>query len=356
MGREKNKTIQKKLLLFGLVLFLLQASVMGCTAIFFGGQIMYLLPAAEVVFAEDYKLVGQKATINWADMLIYDTVRYDNDLDKADPRETIFDFLVIEFERRERQTEHTLDDEGNIVDVDHYWVLAEKGVLYGKETLLHKLRDWRFNTRGFEFDEIIDTYRGLHNGEEYIIRFSGKDIEDLMGSFTEEQVEWANLLISGNFVFEMYGDVFDLPTNIPVAGEVKFAWPTPTLKNISSDYGWRTHPVTNVRGFHYGIDITGPNALGQPIISVADGVVYQVNYSNSTYGYNVRIKHIDEAGYEWETRYAHMSQINVDVGSYLKQGDVIGAVGNTGRSTGPHLHFELRFSGQLVNPYYYIGN
>ena len=355
MGGE-NKSMKKKLLLFGLILFLIQAAVMGCAAIFFGGQIMYLLPAAEVAFAEDYKLVGQKATVNWADMLVYDTVRYENDLEKANPRETVFDFLIIEFERREQHTEHTYDDEGNLIDVDHYWVLVEKGFLYGKEFMRQKLNQWRFNARNFEFDEIIDTYRGLNNGEEFIIRFSSKDIEDLMDSFTEDQIEWANLLISGNFVFEMYGEVFDLPTNIPVAGDVKFAWPTPTLKNITSHYGWRVHPVTNVKDFHYGMDIAGPNALGQPIISVADGVVYQVNYTNTTAGYNVRIKHIDEEGYEWESRYCHMSQINVEPGTYLRQGDVIGAVGNTGRSTGPHLHFELRFSGQLVNPYFYIEN
>ncbi len=352
---NENRFLKKKLIQLGLLLFFMQFMLMSCVMIFSGGQMMAIMPAAEIIFAEEYKRVGQKAFVNWVDMLIYDTVRYDNDLDKAEPTETVFDFLIIEYEKREERTEYIYDESGNLVWVYTYWVTLEKGFLQGKNQMKSKLNSWFSNARDYEFDEILDTFTRINNGEEYIIGFSSKDLEDLMVSFSEEQIEWVNLLIEGNFVYEMYGGVFDLPANIPVAGDVKFAWPTPTLRTITSHFGYRIHPVTSNREFHYGTDISGANAMGQPIISVADGVVYQVNYTNeSTAGYNVRIKHIDEEGNEWESRYCHMSQINVTVGAALRQGDVIGAVGNTGRSTGPHLHFELRFSGQLIDPYLYI--
>jgi|GEM_PF-2396148 len=349
-----KKPFNKKLILFGLILFLIQITLMTCTALFFGTQINTLLPAAEIMFVEEYKQVGQKAMINWAEMLIYDTIRYDNNFEDVNPKETVFDFLVIEYERREKVYSYTLDEEGNVIEEDYTWETVEKSFLYGKDTLKNKLRDIGYSSKNYEFDEIVDAYKTLNNGESFIIIFSGKDLEDLMDSFTDDQLEWANLLISENYIFEMFGGVFDLPENIPVAGDVKFAWPTPTLRSVTSPYGWRIHPVKNVREFHYGIDIAGSNAMGQPIIAVRDGEVFQVNYTNTVAGYNVRIKHIDEEGNEWESRYSHMSQIIVKSGTLVKQGDVIGAVGNTGRSTGPHLHFELRFSGQLIDPYPYI--
>lgn len=350
-----KSTLKKKLIIAGLVLFSVQLGVMGCAAILFGSQIMMLLPTAEVAFAEEYKLVGQAAKVNWAEMLIYDTVRFENEFEEADPKETVYDFLIIEYERREKEYYCVeKDEEGNCIEEDYKWVTAEHTWLAGKEAIEGKLRALGY--RKLDFYEIMNTYEDLNKQEEYIIRFSGKDLEDLLDDFNQDQLEWANILIHESFIYEMYGYIFDLPANIPVAADVKFAWPTPTLREITSPYGWRIHPTEKTRLFHYGIDIAGTNAMGQPIIAVADGEVFQVNYTNTTAGYNLRIKHFDEEGNEWESRYSHMSQMIVRAGDQVKQGDVIGAVGNTGRSTGPHLHFELRFGGQLIDAYPYIKN
>ncbi len=350
---EKAKsTLKRKLIIAGIALLVIQLGLMGCMAILVGGQMMFFMPTAEVGIIEEYKLVGEATKVNWAEMLIYDTVRYENDFTEADPKETVYNFLIIEFERREKEYYCVEKDEkGNCIKEEYKWVTVEKSILHGKEKILGKLKQLGYEN--LDFYSTMEKYNQLNNDESLIIVFSGKDLEDLMDDFTPEQIEWANMLIEENFIFEMYGYVFDLPEHIPVAGG-KFAWPTPTLHNVTSPYGWRTHPVTGERKFHYGVDIAGPNAMGQPIISVADGIVFQVNYTNNAAGYNVRIKHIDEDGNEWQSRYCHMSHIGVKAGQQVKQGDVIGAVGNTGRSTGPHLHFELKFCGQLVDPYPYI--
>lgn len=312
-----------------------------------------VLPAAELGMAEEYKQVGQASKISWSDMIIYDTVRFENELETADPKETVYEFLIIEYEQREKEYYCVLTDEdGNCLARGTRWITLEHQWLHGKNEIEGKLMELGYY--GLDFFDVVSTYEKLNREEEFIITFSGKDLEDLMDDFTVDQIEWVNLLIEGNFIFEMYGEVFDLPEHIPVAGNVRFAWPTPTLNQVTSHFGWRVHPVTHERSFHYGVDISGPNAMGQPIIAIADGEVFQVNLTNTAAGYNLRIRHIDEEGNTWESRYCHMSQISVTPGDYVKQGDVIGAVGNTGRSTGPHLHLELKFEGQLVDPYPYI--
>ncbi|KAB3535639.1 M23 family metallopeptidase [Alkaliphilus pronyensis] len=349
--------LKQKIIIAIIALLGIQISIMGCMAMLLGGNVIgNITPTADVAFAEEYKLVGHAAKVNWAEMLIYDTVRYENDFSEADPKETVYEFFGLDFEEREKEKYCVkVDEEGKCTKYETRWVTVEKRVVQGKEETFQLLDDL-----GYESDlsifEITKIFIDLNKKDEYIIKFSGVGLEDLMTKLTADQIEWIYFLVSESFIFEMYGDIFDLPDHIPVAEDVKFAWPTPTLNIVTSPYGWRADPITNDRAFHYGIDISGENAMGEPIISIADGEIFQVNYSSSAAGYNVRVKHIDKEGYEWESRYCHMSQIQVVSGDKVKQGDVIGAVGNTGRSTGPHIHFELRFEGQLVDPYPYIKN
>ena len=123
----------------------------------------------------------------------------------------------------------------------------------------------------------------------------------------------------------------------------------PVYGNIRSDFGMRTHPKTGRRQLHKGIDI--PSWIGAPIQATADGVVEFGGWS-SGYGWLVILMH-DHGGYK--TFYAHMSELLVSKGMRVSKGQVIGRVGQTGITTGPHLHYEIRRYTQAVAPRRYLG-
>ncbi|MDN3646757.1 M23 family metallopeptidase [Pontixanthobacter aestiaquae] len=116
---------------------------------------------------------------------------------------------------------------------------------------------------------------------------------------------------------------------------------------LTSGYGMRTHPVLRQRRAHKGIDLAAPT--GTPIYATADGIVSKAERFSS-YGLYVSMEH----GAGVQTRFAHMSRIAVADGQNVKKGDIIGYVGSTGRSTGPHLHYEVRIAGKAVNPIPYM--
>ena len=116
---------------------------------------------------------------------------------------------------------------------------------------------------------------------------------------------------------------------------------------LTSEYGMRTHPVLGGRRQHKGIDLASPT--GTPIYATADGVVSKAEWFGG-YGNYIQIEH----GAELETRYGHLSQYAVVTGQRVSKGDLIGYVGSTGRSTGPHLHYEVRVAGEAVNPTPYM--
>ncbi len=122
---------------------------------------------------------------------------------------------------------------------------------------------------------------------------------------------------------------------------------TPVKGILTSGFGYRSDPLTHGRGVHQGVDIAA--APGQPVRASADGVVMQAGEIGGL-GQAVFIAH----GFGITTRYGHMSRIDVRPGQRVKRGDVIGRVGNTGRSTGYHLHYEVRVDGEPVNPLAYI--
>ena len=116
------------------------------------------------------------------------------------------------------------------------------------------------------------------------------------------------------------------------------------LKRMASGFGYRIDPHYKTRAFHAGMDFTAPT--GTPIYATGDGKVIRADNSAAGYGNHVRIEH----GYGYITLYAHMSKIKCQVGKKVKRGDIIGYVGNTGKSMGPHLHYEVRKNGSPVNP------
>ncbi len=122
-------------------------------------------------------------------------------------------------------------------------------------------------------------------------------------------------------------------------------WP---VKGFFTDhYGYRKDPFTGLRDFHSGIDISAKR--GTPIFAPADGIISKVG-KNKGLGNMVVISHLNNM----QTRYGHMQDILVKKGQSVKRGDVIGTVGNTGRSTGPHLHFEVLAQNKTVDPSDYI--
>ena len=116
------------------------------------------------------------------------------------------------------------------------------------------------------------------------------------------------------------------------------------LTRMASGYGWRMDPHYKIRKMHHGMDFTADK--GTEVYATGDGVVARADRKSRGYGNLIVIKH----GYGYQTNYAHLSGYNVRVGQKVKRGDIIGYVGSTGKSTGPHLHYEVEFHGKKINP------
>ena len=126
-----------------------------------------------------------------------------------------------------------------------------------------------------------------------------------------------------------------------------FAWPAPSYTAVSSEFGWRSDPFTGLKAYHNGVALAAPECT--PIVAAYDGIVGQAGY-NSSMGNYIYIEHGDGL----RTIYLHASKLYVSKDDVVLKGDVIGAVGTTGRSTGPHLHFSVRLNGEYVSPWNYL--
>jgi murein DD-endopeptidase MepM/ murein hydrolase activator NlpD len=123
------------------------------------------------------------------------------------------------------------------------------------------------------------------------------------------------------------------------------------LTRMASGYGWRTDPFTKANKKHWGMDFTAPK--GTPVYASGDGVIERADQNAAGYGKHIRINH----GFGYISLYAHLSNYNVKKGQKVKRGDLIGFVGNTGRSQAPHLHYEIFKNGARINPInFYYGN
>jgi murein DD-endopeptidase MepM/ murein hydrolase activator NlpD len=121
------------------------------------------------------------------------------------------------------------------------------------------------------------------------------------------------------------------------------------LKYTASGYGMRIDPIYKTAKFHNGMDFSAN--IGTPVYATGDGIIKKAGWQ-SGYGKIVVVNH----GFGYETWYAHLNKYNVRVGQKVVRGEVIGEVGNTGKSTGPHLHYEVHLKGKVVNPvnYYFM--
>ncbi len=138
-------------------------------------------------------------------------------------------------------------------------------------------------------------------------------------------------------------------TKLAETGDVLASTPTmaPTVGVLTDGFGTRKDPITGRRAFHRGLDISARR--GTPVYAPADGVVVFTG-RNGGLGRTVRISH----GFGFTTLYGHLNEITAELGDEVRRGDQIGAVGNSGRSTGAHLHYEVQEDGKSVDPLYYI--
>jgi murein DD-endopeptidase MepM/ murein hydrolase activator NlpD len=194
--------------------------------------------------------------------------------------------------------------------------------------------DRMFRAVGLRPDDVLrEVRRGSAPAEAVAtLRISSK------GSDLSQDETRANGIIAGLERMALYrAAVARVPFARPVRGAYRF----------TSGFGWRRDPKTGATRMHAGADFAG--ARGTPIHATADGVVVEAGW-HAGYGNVVTLRH----AFGLETRYAHLSRIRVSEGQRVSRGDRIGDMGNTGRSTGTHLHYEVRQSGTPVNPMTYI--
>lgn len=162
-------------------------------------------------------------------------------------------------------------------------------------------------------------------------------IDDLKNITTEDAL--SDIL---NLQLEQYDDLInDVESQLDFMESYPDA--SPATGYVSSGYGYRTDPFTGLQSFHRGLDIA--NTKGSPLYAAGSGVVTYVGY-NGNYGNMIAISH----GYGYDTIYSHNDSNLVEVGDIVTKGDLIAYMGSTGRSTGPHVHFEVHFEGKQINP------
>ena len=179
----------------------------------------------------------------------------------------------------------------------------------------------------------------LREGQADVVDLGDARFKSLFNSWT--QIERTSPTLGGQETMTAYSSPvpmagISVPSRMPLEGAA-----------LTSGFGMRTHPVLGGRRQHHGIDLAAPT--GTPVYATADGIVGRADWYSS-YGLYISINH----GGAMETRYAHLSRLAVAAGDNVKKGDLIGYVGSTGRSTGPHLHYEVRVEGIAVNPIPYM--
>jgi murein DD-endopeptidase MepM/ murein hydrolase activator NlpD len=161
-----------------------------------------------------------------------------------------------------------------------------------------------------------------------------------------DQVTWKTYIQSKSFdeVIDLAKNKEKMIVSIPAIQPISYN----DLNRISDYFGGRRDPFTRERSFHQGIDFAGP--IGVPIYAAGNGKVITAEFSFFGYGNVILIDH----GFGYQTRYAHLKKIGVKVGDTVVRGQRIGSLGNSGRSTGPHLHYEVIYRNRTVDPLNYF--
>ena len=196
-----------------------------------------------------------------------------------------------------------------------------------------------YSAEPFTKDKIVKQYVfGKKTHEEYVydlnekLKYLTKNIVDQSKSF-DELIELA---------VNKEKMIMSVPSILPIEDE--------ELTRLSSGFGWRDDPVYHVQKMHTGLDFTAPT--GSKIHCSGEGVVEVMEYNSGGYGKHIIINH----GYGYKSHYAHLSEFKTRKGKRVKRGEVIGLVGSTGKSTAPHLHYEIIKNGNKINPIHFFFN
>ncbi len=221
------------------------------------------------------------------------------------------------------------------------------------ETILNDLADRDDNIYRiiFEAEPIHPEVRKAgYGGVNRYARLEGYDNSELIINTSKKIDQITSQLyvqsVSFDEVYEMAKNKAEMLKCIPAIQPLS----NEDLKRLSSFFGYRTDPIYKVKKFHHGVDFSAPT--GTEIYATGDGIVIQVKKSRRNYGNTLIIDH----DYGYKTMYAHIHEFKVKKGDNVKRGQVIATVGNTGKSTAPHLHYEVIKNGKRVNPVHYFFN
>jgi len=211
-----------------------------------------------------------------------------------------------------------------------------------------------------EFERKLRVITNLdpHQGQDQLLAVGGSNSHVLKSDYQLKEAH-------KDLLYQMHQSLHDLETNIAITSisqkelnnflkeQKSILTCTPSIRPTdgwySSGFGYRNSPFTNQKEFHEGLDIA--TRIGTAIISPADGLVVHVGRKGG-FGNMIVINH----GYHIKTRYGHLSKYRIKKGQHVERGQIIGEVGNTGRCTGPHLHYEVILNGVPVDPLRYILN
>jgi len=166
-----------------------------------------------------------------------------------------------------------------------------------------------------------------------VVMFTANRIDSLLDKTRDEQMDYDILRIKSEGKAEMLPHI---PAIQPIENQ--------DLTRTASGFGYRMHPIYKIMKFHQGMDYTAP--VGTPVVATGDGVVDEIERTRRGSGNRIVIDH----GYGLKSVYAHLNDIEVRRGQTVTRGEIIGTVGNTGLSAGPHLHYEVLFNSKPVNP------
>ena len=233
---------------------------------------------------------------------------------------------------------------------DNYTTLAEKTKTLQQQMAELEKRDNQVYRSIFEANPLTDSARTKAIETKKEIAKVNLLKDDELGDEIAKTLN--NITARVAYQFESYTAIEKLINNqenkmasIPAIQPVS----NKELNRIASGFGYRIHPIYGIAKMHSGLDFTAPQ--GTPIYATGDGVVTAAGNSSGT-GNHVIINH----GYGYETEYMHMVRVKAREGQHVKRGEVIGWVGSTGASTGPHCHYEVHINGNPVDPVYFFFN
>jgi len=334
------------------VILILLFIVIAIPFLMFSVALNILFPQVDREGFTLYKSLTEESEINWASFMAYDVVRLDNYLIENRPDESVFDLLKVnftEYEIIETEQEVTRVVDGKpvieVVTQKEYKVVRELE-LQGYTPIKELLGSLKYDTseENMTVKNVNNFLNDLNDKEEYEIETTVLTDEEISRGFDEKHKEWFFALIEilplldpssefdpDEFIIPEIIDNPDIPSIWPASG------------TITSEFG-----EVRLTHIHKGIDIA--NNTGTPVRATANGTVIAVGTSGN-FGKRIMIYHgTDENGTTYVTVYAHLSEFKVSIGEKVNQGDLIGLMGNTGFSTGTHLHYEVRINGTPVNP------